>query len=215
MWSVWQGLVLQLRRWQYRQRVQPVLQQCWLQTPKWRSGSVEQYGFLAIDLETSSLSVRDGEVVSMGWVAIDGGEIQLSSARHFMVLGAQSVGRSAEIHQLRDCERESGFSVTEAMTELIRAAQGRVLLFHNASLDMDFLNALSLTSYGAPLLLPYIDTLEQERQRLLRHRELLKAGELRLANCRRRYHLPDYPAHNAFNDALATAELFLAQCGDE
>jgi DNA polymerase-3 subunit epsilon len=34
---------------------------------------------------------------------------------------------------------------------------------------------------------------------------------LRLAECRSRYNLPAYPAHNALMDALAAAELLLAQ----
>lgn len=38
----------------------------------------------------------------------------------------------------------------------------------------------------------------------------LVRGDLTLAGCRVRYGLPDYPAHNALVDALATAELLLA-----
>jgi DNA polymerase-3 subunit epsilon len=34
---------------------------------------------------------------------------------------------------------------------------------------------------------------------------------LTLAKCRERYHLPSYSNHNALSDAMATAELLLAQ----
>jgi DNA polymerase-3 subunit epsilon len=40
-------------------------------------------------------------------------------------------------------------------------------------------------------------------------------SELRLSMLRQRYHLPDHYAHNALNDAIATAELFLAQISDD
>ena len=56
-----------------------------------------------------------------------------------------------------------------------------------------------------------IDTLHIEHQRLLRKQAMIKEGELRLGNCRSRYNLPYYDGHNALIDALACAELLLAQ----
>ena len=44
----------------------------------------------------------------------------------------------------------------------------------------------------------------------MRREQPIRQGELTLAACRARYHLPDYRAHNALGDALATAELLLA-----
>jgi len=38
-----------------------------------------------------------------------------------------------------------------------------------------------------------------------------KVGSLRLTDCRSRYSLPAYHNHNALTDALATAELLIAQ----
>ena len=38
-----------------------------------------------------------------------------------------------------------------------------------------------------------------------------KRNGLHLGDCRTRYYLPEYAAHNALIDAVATAELFLAQ----
>lgn len=65
--------------------------------------------------------------------------------------------------------------------------------------------------YGAELPLLAIDTLQLERSRLLRGQEVIKEGSLRLGASRGRYGLPVYHAHNALTDALACAELFLAQ----
>ena len=91
--------------------------------------------------------------------------------------------------------------------------RGRVLVFHNAVLDNAYLNRLSRTLYGAPLCLPTVCTLQLERRRLHRRDRAIKPGDLRLAACRARYGLPPYPSHNALWDALATAELLLAQAG--
>ncbi len=65
-----------------------------------------------------------------------------------------------------------------------------------------------------------VDTLELEA-RFHRHRRARMLAtmlgrapaSLRLDASRRRYRLPRYSAHHALTDALATAELFLAQVG--
>jgi DNA polymerase III subunit epsilon len=56
-----------------------------------------------------------------------------------------------------------------------------------------------------------VDTLRIEQRRLALRQHAPQSGELRLEACRRRYGLPDYPAHDALVDAVAAAELLLAQ----
>ena len=167
--------------------------------------------FLVVDAEMSSLDLRKGELLSVGWVVIRDGRINLSSARHLLLKPSQTVGDSAAVHNLRDCELQEGMSEAEMLGKLLRAARGRVLVFHHAPLDLAYLNRSSKRLCGSPLLLPVIDTLKQEKLRLERRNLPLGDNVLRLASCRARYNLPDYPAHNALLDALATAELFLAQ----
>ena len=58
---------------------------------------------------------------------------------------------------------------------------------------------------------PVIDTLTLARKWLARRNKEPEQGALRLYALRERYGLPRYNAHNALSDALATAELFLAQ----
>jgi DNA polymerase-3 subunit epsilon len=112
---------------------------------------------------------------------------------------------SATIHALRDCDLVSAASGDEVLDHFLRAAAGRVLVFHNASLDLAFLDRLSRRVFGAPVLLPAVDTLLQEQKLFQRRDQQVKAGELRLHACRERYGLPAYPGHNALLDALATA----------
>ncbi len=205
-----QALRLQFKRYQYRRRAARALRDCWqLSPPCWQSPARDA-AYLAIDLEMTSLDPSTGEVVSIGWVPITHCEIDLSAARHHLLRAESLVGESAVIHQLRDCDRVGGEPPEEVLQALLKAASGRVLLFHCAELDIAFLNALCQTHLAAPLLLPYVDTLQIEHGRRERAHQPVRNGELRLADCREHYHLPAYPAHNALSDALATAELFLA-----
>jgi len=184
-----------------------LLVQCWGQLP-----SAKNNRFLAVDLETSSLSTKEGEILSAGWVALENNEILLATAEHHLISAKETVGQSATIHHLRDCDLEAAGSDAEHMFQaLLRAANGRILLFHNANLDMAFLNQLSLTLCGSKLLLPFEDTLLKEKQKLEARDTVIGQGDLTLGQCRSRYHLPYYAGHNALNDALATAELFQAQ----
>jgi DNA polymerase-3 subunit epsilon len=68
--------------------------------------------------------------------------------------------------------------------------------------------------YGAPFMCPTIDTLILAQRVFERQNHTIQVADLRLFNLRSRYHLPRYRAHNALNDALAAAELFLAMSAD-
>jgi DNA polymerase-3 subunit epsilon len=202
---------LRLRRQAYARRVAgTALQTCW-RTPLPSTGSDwRQVSFLVVDAEMSSLDVNEGELLSVGWVVVDGGSIALDSARHYLIKAENSVGQSATIHNLRDCELAEADTRAEVLARFLEAAGGKVLVFHNAALDLAYLNGVSRREFNAPILMPAVDTLLQE-QALLQRRDIpIKPGDLRLQACRDRYNLPPYPAHNALLDALATAELLVA-----
>ena len=206
---------LRLHRLAYARRVAgTALQACWRKPLPSTGSDWRQVSFLVADAEMSSLDVSDGELLSVGWVVVEGGAILLESARHYLVRAERSVGQSATIHNLRDCEFDGAAAPEQVLALFLEAAAGRVLVFHNASLDMAFLNRVSREAFGAPVLLPAADTMMLEQAQLRRREQPIRSGDLRLQACRDRYNLPAYPAHNALMDALATAELLLAQAGN-
>lgn len=207
-------MLLSLKRFYHRTRIKgdarsaPLLK-CWDNSHFHFSRDWREQEFLVVDTETSALSVDEGELLSIGWVVIRKGKIQLDTAEHLLLATEESVGQSASIHLLRDCELEGGMSHAEMMKHFLEVAAGKVLVFHHAHLDIGFLDLLCKNLYGSRLLLPVADTMELEKRKLLRQDKSLQNGALRLSGCRERYGLPDYPAHNALMDALATAELFV------
>jgi len=167
--------------------------------------------FLVCDGEMSSLNPATGALLSLGWVVIEGGAIQLGSARHYLIASKQAVGQSATIHHIHDRELAQGHSAADVMAAFLHAAAGKVLVFHHAALDIAFLNRTCEQLYGAPLLLPVIDTLRLEQRQRERRNHACAPGALTLASCREYYGLPPHAAHNALLDAIATGELLLAQ----
>jgi DNA polymerase-3 subunit epsilon len=203
---------LRLQRWRWQRRgAAAALVEAWGESAAGSRQDWRSAGLLVCDAEMSSLDARQGELLSLGWVAIDDGCITLASARHILLRAQQGVGQSATIHRLRDCELNDGVHAAVAMEQLLAAATGRILVFHNARLDLAYLNRQAMEVWAAPLCWPVIDTLRLEQQGLRGRDQPIRPADLQLATCRRRYGLPEYPAHNALWDALATAELLLAQ----
>jgi len=202
---------LRLRRLPYAKRVEAtLLQSSWRSKLPSAGSDWDKVQFLVCDAEMSSLEVSRGELLSLGWVCVRDGAVALDTARHHLIQASKSVGQSAAIHQLRDCELTDGEPGKTVLEYFLAAAEGKILVFHNAALDMAYLNQLSRRYFDAPLLLPTVDTLRLEEKLLHRRHIPIQSGSLRLQACRDRYNLPVYPAHNALIDALATAELLIA-----
>ncbi|MGS2722468.1 exonuclease domain-containing protein [Porticoccus sp. GXU_MW_L64] len=169
--------------------------------------------YLVADLEMTGLNPAEDHILSIGFVPIINGKILLAQAQHILVNSRLGVGQSATIHGIHDAELENALPVADALKHLLDALRGRVLILHSGTIDLAFIQPLCKQLFNVPLLAPLIDTLEVEKKRLANSGKLdqLPQDGLRLFTCRERYNLPPYNAHNALADALATAELFLAQ----
>jgi DNA polymerase III subunit epsilon len=205
-----------LQRWWYRRSCRDQVIKRYYDAPWPRSSAhFSECRFLVVDLETTDLSAQQGEVASIGWVVIEQGVIQISSSEYYLVQLEKDVGQSAVYHHLHDQELAEARKITDIFKRFLEAAMGCVLVFHHAGLDMAFLNKLSHSIYGVSLCSIVVDTLELEKRKFIRQNQMVEQGALRLFNCRERYGLPVYPAHNAFVDALATAELLLAYAANQ
>lgn len=174
--------------------------------------SLEHLPLLAVDIETTGLDPAKDRVLSIGWVPVNGGEIDLSGSGYELIntAGADSVGHSATIHGLTDEELSWGTRPDVAVDRLLRALAGRALLAHYASIEREFLGALCREHYGSGLSVPVVDTFAIERRHMERMGTFPRGEDLRLPRVRARYELPEYRSHNALTDALACAELYLA-----
>ncbi len=204
------------RRWHLKQcrdsQIQSALSAPWPKSRlNWRDVS-----WLAIDIETTGLNPRGDQIISIGWVAIENGSIPMASIQRWLVKTRDSVGSSATIHYLRDEDLKQGTALRHALTALVNAMSGRICVFHNKALDTAFLSKALQQQFGICWFWPSADTLALELKRMQRQGKTPKNNDLRLAACRSRYDLPDYPLHDASHDALACAELFIAwamHCG--
>mgnify|MGYP002779903915 CR=1 FL=1 len=166
---------------------------------------------LAVDLETTGLEPRRDHILSLGFVPLDGERIRLSGARRLLVRPPVGVAESAAVHGLTDDGLARGLELREALPQLLSALRGRALLAHHAPLEERFLAAACRRLYGAPLVCLSVDTLRLERRLVGQDGSAPREDDLRLYAARARRGLPRYRAHDALADALACAELYLAQ----
>jgi len=175
-----------------------------------RSTPVKEIEFVSLDIETTGLDAATADMLSVGWVLIRAGMIDLRTAETFIVRPSGGVGDSASVHGLTDTLVSDGLDWGIALDRIVQVLTGRVLLVHHAGLDKVLLDRMCLQRFGHRLPVPVVDTLVLEHRRLKRHHHLENNSSLRLADLRDEYGLPRYSAHDCLVDAIATAELLLA-----
>ena len=175
-----------------------------------------QVDFLVVDVETTGLNPRRHHVLEVGWVPVTRGEVVLAGVRGTAVRlpAGHDVGESAVLHALTDDDLATAPELTEVMFELRAALQGRVLVAHHSAIEIGFLDRAFRDGQAdhAPLLV--VDTMTLQRRLIVRGYEEPPPGGLRLDAARRHFGLPRYAAHRAATDAVATAELLLAQAAE-
>ena len=177
-----------------------------------RSRDIHSVPLLSLDFETSGLDANKDHIVSAGYVAIEGGMIQLSTACHELVkLAGLLTEQSVVIHKITDDDVSAGRSLEEVVGNLLQALTGKIMVAHHAKIELTFLTQACQILYGVSPRFPVIDTMRIAKRWLDQRNKAIEKGDLRLFNLRKRYGLPVYQAHNALSDAIATAELFQAQ----
>ncbi|MBD3783437.1 MAG: DNA polymerase III subunit epsilon [Micrococcales bacterium] len=177
-----------------------------------RATPVHDLPLLAVDIETTGLDPATDRVLSVGWVPLDGDRVVLAGAGHLLVGDGGEVGRSATVHGITDDAVAGGRPLEEVLGALLGALAGRALLAHFARVETGFLGAACTRLWGAGLPVEVVDTFELERRALGGGWDAASdPGALRLWAARARRGLPVYRAHEALTDALACAELYLAQ----
>lgn len=187
----------------------------WWSRPPGDTRSVRDLELLAVDLETTGLNPRQHEVLSIGTVPVRGLSIELAGARRYAVrpTSAAGVGQSATVHGITDDAAAGAAPLDEVLPLVLADLTGRVLLAHHAVIEREFLIA-ACRRLGHPVPdLTVVDTVRLQRWLLQRGRwpGHLTGRELTLDRARAHLGLPRYAAHEALTDALACAELYLAQ----
>jgi len=179
--------------------------------------------FLALDLETTGLDPQTDVIVSAGFIPLTCNRIICRGARNWIIRPDQNPAQPlTELHGITHSRLDAAPDFNETLAALLRAMAGHVILVHYNTIEREFLNKACMDILGQPLEFPVVDTMDLEARKHPRFtpnifQRLMGAKpspSLRLSHTRERYGLPRYTPHHALTDALATAELFIAQIAD-
>jgi len=169
---------------------------------------------ISVDFETTGLDFEKDSIVSIGMVNIVNLGVDLASSSHQVILLGNALSEeSVVIHGITDNDCDNGVAITDALPALLTRLKGKVLLAHNARIELGFLNKVCRSLYDTDFIIPVIDTQHLAKRSLERTNKAYKSNDLRLFNLREKFNMPAYKAHNAQMDAVSTAELFLAIAG--
>lgn len=181
----------------------------------WGIGAEQQQDWrhvpwFAVDCETNGLNPEQDALLSLAWVPIEPPFIRLGAAEYAVLRHQAALNQSAVVHQLTRTELKQGEPLEQVLERFAQATRKAYVVAHYAAFDRAVLaqhfNKIGLT--WQPL--GWYDTLAATK-RQLRQKGQLQQQNFTLAESRHYYQLPAFSGHHARNDAIACAELFLAQ----
>lgn len=178
-----------------------------------------ELSMVALDIETTGLDSRQHAIVSIGIVPFTLQRIDCSKAWYQLVRPhGQLIDESVTFHRITHTEIWQAPRFIAVLESFLEQLAGKVAVVHYRNIERNFIDAAVRYELEEGLVFPMIDTMDLEARlhpgrqpgwllRLLGRKPL----SIRLDDSRRRYGLPQYQAHHAATDALATAELLQAQ----
>ncbi len=179
-----------------------------------RSPAWDEVTYWALDLETGGLDPKRDPILAVGMVPIRAGIIQLGEAYRTLVRprdGGVIDPASVAAHQLLWGDVAEAPPLEQVLPEVERRLGDGVLLVHQRAVDVTFLRRefkRTGLNWPSPRVVDTVDLL----LRVGRQGNPQISNDhlpLNLARARRHHGLPEYQAHDALTDAIATAELFL------
>lgn len=175
--------------------------------------------FVALDFETTGLDPEVDDIISIGLVPFDLRRIRCRQSRHWLVNPRRPLAEeSVVIHGITHSAIEKAPDLQRILDEVLSALTGRMIVVHYNRIERNFLDCALRVRLGEGIRFPVIDTMaiefsvqRKKRGNIWKQLRGRKRLSIRLANSRERYGLPHYQSHHALTDAIATAELFLAQ----
>ena len=173
-----------------------------------RDTPIHEARLIALDFELDGLGPR-AHVLQAGWLPFTTCGIEIGGACSIDVRSMRRLDADAvTVHGIGEERAQSGEALQDVASRFLRDLAGRVVVAHGASIEIEVIRRISKALFGIAVPVRSICTLALER-RLSPNR--IGNDGYRLAAARKRYNLPDYQQHDALSDALAAAELFLAQ----
>lgn len=164
---------------------------------------------IVFDCETTGLNPKIDDIVSIGAVKIKGNKILTDEAIHIYIAQDKEIDhKSITIHQIRNCDLYGAIPLKEAIEKFLYYIGNRPLAGYYLEFDVAMVNKYIKPMYG--ITLPN----EQEEVSSIYYDKKIHTIpqgniDLRFDTILEDLGLPKLQAHDALNDAIMTALIYL------
>ena len=165
--------------------------------------------YIVFDTETTGLNPKKDEILSIGAVKIKDNKILTSQTFEVYLKNTKEISsKSIEIHQIRPCDLQNATDVEEGIKDFLKFIGSRPLIGYYLEFDVAMINKYIKPMLGITLPNRMIEVSEIYFDKTI---ALIPQGniDLRFDTILQKCGVPDMGAHNAVNDAIMTAMIFL------
>jgi len=166
---------------------------------------------VSIDCETTGFDVRKDEIIYVSAIRVAGSRILTSSAFNAVIRPESAAMRAdaIRVHQLRAVDVEAGRPMSEVLPELLDFIGGRPVVGYWIDYDVSMLDRCARRAFGFRLPNRRIEVSELYYQLKYGTAPQGTVVDLSFNAIARDLGLRELPAHDAFNDALSAAEMYV------
>ncbi len=180
-----------------------------------QSRPLSEYTFVVCDTELTGLNKRKDEIISIGAVKIVNLQIELDATFNQYIRPENlEHTKSTLVHRITPEQLRIMPPMAEVLPEFIDFCGDALIVGHHVALDMGFLNKASRKVLGGTISNPSVDTMRmamgyKEAQFMECYGHCNLSTSYNLNDLSREFSLPVFKPHDALEDALQTAYLFL------
>ena len=165
--------------------------------------------FVVIDTETTGLSLKDDEILSIGAVKIKDNKILTSQTFEVFLKNSKEINsNSIKIHGIRPFDLKNAKTAKEGILEFLNFVGSRPLIGYYLEFDVGMINKYTKEILGITLPNRMIEVSEIYFDKTI---SLIPQGniDLRFDTILKNCDIPNMGVHNAVNDAIMTAMIYL------
>ncbi|EDM23771.1 3'-5' exonuclease [Caminibacter mediatlanticus] len=164
---------------------------------------------VVIDTETTGLDTKKDEIISIGAVIVKNNKILLSKKFHIYVKTTKKISNdSIKIHKITPTTLKNAVETKEAIYEFLNFIQNRPIVGYYLEFDIAMINKLTKKYLGIKL-----SNRQIEVSSLYYDKKIgiipQKNVDLRFDSIMKDLNLPIFKKHNALNDAIMTALIYI------
>jgi len=164
---------------------------------------------VVFDCETTGLDPKVDNIISIGAVKIKGNKILTNESIHIFVKQEKQISHeSITIHQIRHCDLDEAIDAQEAIEKFLHYIGSRKLVGYYLEFDVAMINKYTKPMFGITL-----PNKQKEVSAIYYDKKICTIPQghidLRFDTILKELDLPKLQAHDALNDAVMTAMMYV------